>query len=86
MGGDAGDGVPDGTTMSAKGVETDRVGGSGLCLVTDFKADMMGMPFEGHGITTWESAKKKYIGSWADSMTPGMAHHRSDATTRLPRR
>jgi hypothetical protein len=65
--------MPDGTTMSAKGLQTDTVGCSGMCLVTDFKADMMGMSFEGHGITTWDPAKKKYIGSWADSMTPGMA-------------
>jgi Protein of unknown function (DUF1579) len=65
--------MPDGTKMTAKGVQTDAVGCNGLCLITDFKADMMGMPFEGHGLTTWDPAKKKYVGSWADSMTPGMA-------------
>jgi Protein of unknown function (DUF1579) len=65
--------MPDGTTMTAKGVQVDTVGCNGLCLITDFKADMMGMPFEGHGVSTWDPVKKKYVGSWADAMTPGMA-------------
>ena len=68
--------MPDGTTMTAKGVQVDTVGCNGLCLITDFKADMMGMPFAGHGVSTWDPVKKKYVGSWADSMTPGMGDHR----------
>jgi hypothetical protein len=65
-------GAPAGASKS-KGVETNRIGCGGLCLITDFKADMMGMPFEGHGVTTWDPAKKKYIGSWTDSLSTGLA-------------
>jgi hypothetical protein len=65
--------MPDGTTMAAKGVQVDTVGCGGLCLITDFKADMMGMPFAGHGITTWDPAVKKYVGAWSDSMSVGLS-------------
>jgi hypothetical protein len=33
----------------------------------------MGMPFQGHGVTTWDPVTKKYVGSWVDSMSQGMA-------------
>ena len=59
--------------MQSKGVETNRVGCGGLCLITDFKSEMMGQPFEGHGTTAWNPDKKKYVGSWSDSMSLGLA-------------
>jgi hypothetical protein len=57
----------------AKGVETNVLSCNGLCLVTDFKGEMMGGPFQGHGVSTWDPAKKKFVGSWSDSMAPGLA-------------
>lgn len=65
--------MPDGTKSTSKGVQVDTVGCGGMCLVTDFKSDMMGMPFTGHGMTTWDPYKKKYVGSWSDSMSSGLA-------------
>jgi hypothetical protein len=59
--------------MQSKGVETNRMGCGGLCLITDFKSDLMGLPFEGHGTTTWNPSKKKYVGSWSDSMSTGLS-------------
>ena len=57
----------------SKGVETNRIGCGGLCLITDFKGEMgPGMPFEGHGVSTWDPAKKKYVGVWTDSMSFGL--------------
>ena len=66
-----GPGMP---AMTSKGVEVNTVGCGGLCLITDFKGEMMpGMTFHGHGIGTWDALKKKYVGSWTDSMSQGMA-------------
>lgn len=64
--------APSAPAMSSTGVETNRVGCGGLCLITDFKADLMGMPFEGHGQTVYDATKKKYVGSWSDSMSAGL--------------
>jgi hypothetical protein len=59
--------------MTSKGVEVNTLGCGGLCLITDFNGEAMGAPFHGHGVTTWDPAKKKYAGSWTDSMSMGLA-------------
>jgi hypothetical protein len=58
--------------MASTGTETNMIGCGGLCLITDFKADMMGQAFHGHGTTTYDPVKKKYVGSWTDSMSQGL--------------
>ena len=57
---------------TSKGTETNTLSCGGLCLVTDFKGEFGGMPFEGHGTTVYDPAKKKYVGSWTDSMSTGL--------------
>lgn len=71
------------TPMTSKGTETNVLVG-GLWLVTDFKADMMGMPFQGHGITGYDAHKKKYVGTWVDTMSSGLGLSEStwDAATK----
>jgi hypothetical protein len=64
---------PGAPPMTSKGVEINTVGCGGLCLVTDFKGEMMGMPFHGHGVSSWDVVKKKYVGTWTDSMSGGLA-------------
>jgi V8-like Glu-specific endopeptidase len=65
---------PGAPAMTSQGVETGTVGCGGLCLITEFKGELMpGMTFEGHGLTTWDAGKKKYVGSWTDSMSRGMS-------------
>jgi hypothetical protein len=54
------------------GTEVNRVGCGGLCSISDFKSTMMNMPFEGHGTETWDPKKRKYVGSWTDSMSAGL--------------
>ncbi len=62
---------PNQPPMLSKGTSTSRLLG-GFWLVDEFKATLMGMPFEGHGTTGYDPLKKKYIGTWVDSMTPGL--------------
>jgi len=64
--------APGAPPMTSKGVETNAVACGGLCLVTEFKAEFAGMPFDGHGTTAYDSVKKKYVGSWTDSMSTGL--------------
>jgi hypothetical protein len=65
--------TPDGGTMRSTGVLEDTLGCGGRCLVTSFTSEMMpGMTFEGRGVTAWDGTKKKYVGAWTDSMSPGM--------------
>jgi hypothetical protein len=35
-------------------------------------SDMMGMPFEGHGLTAFDNIKKKYMGTWIDNCATGI--------------
>jgi len=66
--------APGAPPMVSKGVETNTVGCGGLCLITDFKGEMApGQPFYGHGTSTYDSGKKKYVGSWTDSMSTGLS-------------
>lgn len=58
--------------MTSKGIETNTLMG-GMWLITDFKGDMMGAPFTGHGVMGWDTTKKKYVGTWVDSMSVGLS-------------
>jgi len=70
--------APGAEPMISKGVETNTMGCGGLCLISDFKGEIAdGQTFHGHGITAWDPAKKKYVGSWTDSMAAGIAHGES---------
>ena len=66
--------APGAPPAKSTGVETSVLGCGGLCLITDFKGEMMpGQTFEGHGVATYDPAKKKYVGSWTDSMSTGLS-------------
>jgi len=36
--------------------------------------DMMGMPFEGHGMTGYDNAKKVFVNTWMDNMGTGIMY------------
>lgn len=66
--------APGAPPMKSKGVEVNTLGCGGLCVITDFKGDLMpGVTFHGHGLMTWDATKKKYVGTWTDSMSTGLA-------------
>ncbi len=61
---------PDGKPTQSKGVSEIKVALGGFWLVEDFSADLSGMPFQGHGLTTYDPGKGKYIGTWVDCFGP----------------
>lgn len=73
---------PTGQMTTSAGTET--VSMIGFWQVSQFKGQMMGEPFQGLGTSTWDPTKKKYVGTWIDSMTPGYSSVESeyDASTK----
>ena len=65
--------MPGAPPSTSKGTETNTIGCGGLCLISDFKSVMAGAPFHGHGTSAWDPAKKKYVGTWTDSMSAGIS-------------
>jgi hypothetical protein len=63
---------PDSEPIVSKGVEVNTVVTGGLWLSSVFKGDFGGMAFEGHGQFGYDPAKKKYVGTWIDSMSPSL--------------
>ena len=58
--------------QDSKGTAVYKLGLGGLWLLTDFKADLGGMKFEGHGTSGYDPTKKKYVSTWIDSMSLGI--------------
>ncbi len=58
--------------MVSKGKETARLIAGGLFLVFDVDGEMMGQKFAGHGTMGYDTHKKKFTGSWIDSMATGV--------------
>jgi hypothetical protein len=63
--------APGAPAKTSKGTETAKLVG-GLWLVSDFKSEMAGQPFEGHAVGGYDTNKKKYVGTWVDSMSSGV--------------
>src|SRR5262249_23031736 len=38
----------------------------------EFKGEMMGQTFQGHGVTGYDTQKKKYTGVWVDGMSTAL--------------
>lgn len=55
--------------QKSKGSGTDKLIAGGLFLITDYKGVMGTTEFIGHGIMGYDTVKKKYTGSWIDSMS-----------------
>src|SRR5688572_30810351 len=62
----------DGKPQTTKGVSEVRLGPGGFWVIDDFNGSFGGMPFVGHGVTGWDAAKGKYVGTWVDSMSGHM--------------
>ena len=63
---------PKAKAQTSDGTETNRMLGD-YWLVSDFKSDFGGMPFEGHSVTGYDAETKTYTGYWVDSLAPSAA-------------
>jgi hypothetical protein len=61
--------MPGAPPSVSKGTEIVTMLG-GFWQLSEFKSEMMGQPFEGRGTTGYDPAKKKYVGTWVDTMGP----------------
>jgi hypothetical protein len=58
-----------GPAGKSKGSMTTKEVAGGTWFVSEFKGEMGGMKFEGVGINGYDPKKKKYVGTWTDSMS-----------------
>lgn len=65
---------PGATPTEGKGKSENKLIWEGRFLQQEYKGEMMGKPFTGMGMTGYDNAKKKYVGSWADSMGTGLMY------------
>ena len=61
---------PGSEPLVSKGVEINKLMPGGLWALSDFQGKFGDLPFHGHGQTGYDPVKKKYIGTWVDSMSP----------------
>ena len=59
--------------MISKGEETNVMLGDGLWVISEFKGEVAGMKFVGHGQFGYDTVKEKYVGTWIDSMNTSMS-------------
>ena len=60
---------PTAEPQTSTGTEVNRMLGP-FWLLSEFKGEFGGLPFEGHSINGFDPQTKKFTGTWIDSMTP----------------
>jgi hypothetical protein len=59
--------------MDSKGTAVFEAGPGKFTVFSRYDApDMMGMPFHGRGIDSWNASKGKYVSAWTDNWSPMM--------------
>jgi hypothetical protein len=56
----------------SKGVEVDKLMPGDLWLLNDFDGEFGGLAFHGHGVTGYDTQKKKYVATWVDSLSTSL--------------
>jgi hypothetical protein len=62
----------DGKPSESKATETTRMLGE-FWSVSEFKGEMMGMPYQGISLRGYDADKKKHVSAWVDSMSPQLS-------------
>ena len=63
---------PGGEIPPMKGAMVYKMEMGGLWLIGRFESEFMGVKFTGTDTTGYDPIKKKYVGTWVDSMSPTM--------------
>ncbi len=66
-------GGPDAEPAVSKGTEVNTVMAGGLWVLSKFEGEFAGMKFEGRGQFGYDPLKKKYVGTWIDSISPNLS-------------
>ncbi len=61
--------APEAPPQESKGVSENKLILGGRFLQQDYKAEFMGKPFSGLGLTGYDNYKKKYTAIWTDTMS-----------------
>ncbi len=69
---------PAGEPMVSTGTEEAEMIFGGRYLKSHFRGSMMGQPYEGLGTMGYDNGKKKYVGTWFDSMGTGIMSYEGD--------
>ena len=64
--------MPGQDPVKMEGVEVNKMLGE-LWVTSEFKGEIFGTPFLGRGQFGYDAQKKKYVGTWIDSMTSSMS-------------
>ena len=62
----------DAEPMTSKAVEINKMLGE-QWIMSEFRGEVMGVPFVGHGQFGYDPHQKKYIGTWIDSFSPHLS-------------
>jgi hypothetical protein len=60
--------------IESTGTYTGKMEVGGFFLITEYKGEFAGQPFQGRGTSGYDSFQKKYKGTWVDSMSPAIYH------------
>ena len=60
---------PNAEPVESKATEVNRMLGE-MWALSEFKGEIMGAPFQGSSQMGYDPVKKKYVGTWVDSMSP----------------
>jgi hypothetical protein len=69
---------PQGEPEVSEGTEESEMIFGGRYLSSHFKGSMMGQPYEGMGTLGYDNVKKKYVGTWFDTMSTGIMSFEGD--------
>jgi hypothetical protein len=69
---------PDAEPLVSHGTEVVKLMPGGLWAISDFESKFGDAPFHGHGQSGYDTLKKKFVGTWIDSMSPSFTTMEGD--------